>query len=170
MPEGEREQQQAPAAGRVWLLAEDPQDRELVFSYGFDEELNAAVKQLPRRWFDWRRKHWRVPADPRIAKQVEELLGRFAELQPSPDVLAWLSDSDRWRALVSVVVYEGRGAFALRTLSGEAPSDLEGVIEITEGRLVWPFAPAAASRLVQLEGVQLDDVASACVRTLRRGG
>ena len=104
--------------GRVWLLDEDPHDRELVFSYGFDEELNAAVKQLPRRWFDWRRKHWRVPADPRIAKEVEELLARFGELQPSPDVLAWLSDSDRWRALVSAVVYEGRGAFALRTLSG----------------------------------------------------
>ena len=68
MPEGDRDQQQAPAAGRVWLLAEDPHDRELVFSYGFDEELNAAVKRLPRRWFDWRRKHWRVPADPRIAE------------------------------------------------------------------------------------------------------
>ena len=68
------------------------------------------------------------------------------------------------------MIYEGRGAFALRTLSGEAPSDLDGVIEITEGRLVWPFSPAVASRLVQLEGVQLDDVASACVRTLRRGG
>ncbi len=170
MPEGDREQQQPPATGRVWLLAEDPHDRELVFSYGFDEELNATIKQLPRRWFDWRRKHWRVPADPRIAKQVEEILARFPELQPSPDVLAWLSDSDRWRALVSVVTYEGRGAFALRTLSGEAPSDLDGVIEITEGRLVWPFSPAVASRLVQLEGVQLDDVASACVRTLRRGG
>ncbi len=170
MPEGEREQQQAPATGHVWLLAEDPQDRELVFDYGFDEELNAAVKRLPRRWFDWRRKHWRVPADPRIAKDVEVLLARFGELQPSPDVLAWLSDSDRWRALVSVVVYEGRGAFALRTLSGEAPTDLDGVIEITEGRLVWPFSREAASRLVQLEGVQLDDVAAACMRTLRRGG
>ena len=66
VPVGElREQQQAPAAGRVWLLAEDPADRELVFDFGFDEELNAAVKRLPRRWFDWRRKHWRVPADPR---------------------------------------------------------------------------------------------------------
>ncbi|HLM26363.1 MAG TPA: DEAD/DEAH box helicase [Thermoleophilaceae bacterium] len=170
MSEGDGDQQQAPAAGRVSLLAEDSHDRELVFDFGFDEELNAAVKQLPRRWFDWRRRHWRVPADPRLAKEVEELLARFGELQPSPDVLAWLSDSDRWRALVSVVVYEGRGAFALRTLSGEAPDDLDGVVEITEGRLVWPFTAAAASRLVQLEGVQLDDVASACVRTLRRGG
>ncbi len=160
----------APAAGRVWLLAEDAHDRELVFGFGFDEELNAAVKQLPRRWFDWRRRHWRVPADPRIAKQVEELLARFGELTPAPEVLAWLSDSDRWRALVSVVVYEGRGAFALRTLSGEAPAGLEGVVEITDGRLVWPFSAAVASRLVQLEGVQLDDVAASCVRTLRAGG
>src|SRR5215210_6200917 len=170
MPEGEREQQQAPATGRVSLLAEDPHDRELVFDYGFDEELNAAVKRLPRRWFDCRRKHWRVPADPRIAKEVEELLARFGDLQPTPDVLAWLSDSDQWRALVSAVDYEGRGAFALRTLSGDAPQDLDGAIEITEGRLVWPFSREAASRLVQLEGVQLDDVAAACMRTLRRGG
>ncbi|MBA2421559.1 MAG: DEAD/DEAH box helicase [Thermoleophilaceae bacterium] len=169
MSEGELTEA-APAAGRVWLLAEDAHDRELVFGFGFDKELNAAVKQLPRRWFDWRRKHWRVPADARIAKQVEELLARFGELVPAPEVLSWLSDSDRWRALVSVVVYDGRGAFALRTLSGEAPADLEGVIEITEGRLVWPFRGAVASRLVQLEGVQLDDVAAACVRTLRAGG
>ncbi|MDQ3587256.1 MAG: DEAD/DEAH box helicase [Actinomycetota bacterium] len=169
MSEGERTEA-APAAGRVWLLAQDPHERELVFGFGFDEELNAAVRELPRRWFDWRRKHWRVPADPRIAKQVEELLARFGELAPAPEVLAWLSDSDRWRALVSVVVYEGGGAFALRTLSGEAPADLEGVIEITEGRLVWPFSAVVASRLVQLEGVQLDDVAAACVRTLRSGG
>jgi len=169
MSEAERTEA-APAAGTVWLLAEDPHERELVFAFDFDEELNAAVRQLPRRWFDWRRKHWRVPADPRIAKQVEELLARFGELAPAPEVLAWLSDSDRWRALVSVVVYEGRGAFALRTLSGEAPNDLTGVIEVTDGRLVWPFGAPVASRLVQLEGVQLDDVAAACVRTLRAGG
>ena len=160
----------APSSGTVWLLAEDPHDRELVFRFAFDEALNAAVKQLPRRWFDWRRKHWRVPADPRIAKQVEELLARFGELEPAPEVLAWLSDSDRWRALVSVVVYEGGGAFALRTVSGEAPSDLSGVVEVGEGRLVWPFDAAVASRLVQLEGVRLDDVAAACARTLRAGG
>src|SRR3954467_13615109 len=133
MPEGDRDQQQAPAAGRVWLLAEDAPDRELVSSYGFDEELNAAVKQLPRRWFDWRRKHWRVPAHPRVAKAVETLLGQFPDLVPSPEVLAWLSDSDRWRAICTVVARDGRGHFLIRTLQGEQPSELEGETQAGDG-------------------------------------
>ena len=69
-------------------------ERELVFAFAFDEDLNEAVKELPRRWFDWRRKHWRVPADPRSAKAVEQLLARFPALQPDAEVLSWLSDSD----------------------------------------------------------------------------
>jgi Penicillin binding protein transpeptidase domain len=92
-------------------------DPELVFDFPFNEELNEAVKRLPRRWFDWRRKNWRVPADPRLGRAVEELLGRFPELVPAPEVLAWLTDSGRWKALVSVVSRAGRGAFVLRTIS-----------------------------------------------------
>ena len=104
---------------RVWLRDEDPREgRELVFDFPFDEELNEAVKRLPGRWFDWRRKHWRVPADPRVAKPSAELLARFPELEPTPEVLAWLSESDRWRAVVTVVAHEGAGAFLLRTLVG----------------------------------------------------
>src|SRR5918999_3191930 len=118
-------QQDSAAAGRVWLLADNPRDPELVFDFPFNEELNEAVRQLPRRWFDWRRKNWRVPADPRIAKVVEALLARFPELEPSPQVLGWLRDAGRWRALVSVMKHEGAGAFVMRTLSGEVPSGIE---------------------------------------------
>ena len=81
--------------GRVWMLSERGRERELVFAFEFDEDLNEAVKELPRRWFDWRRKHWRVPADPRSAQAVQELLGRFPALQPDAEVLSWLSDSDK---------------------------------------------------------------------------
>jgi hypothetical protein len=84
-----------PASGQVWLLADNPREPELVFDFRFHDELNEAVKELPGRWFDWRRKHWRVPARPRVAKAIEALLARFPDLVPSPDVLAWLSDSDR---------------------------------------------------------------------------
>ena len=63
-----------PEQGRVWMLTERGRERELVFAFAFDEELNEAVKALPRRWFDWRRKHWRVPADPRASHEIQQLL------------------------------------------------------------------------------------------------
>ena len=66
-----------PATGRVWLLEDNPREPELVFDFPFHEDLNEAVKELPRRWFDWRRKHWRVPAHPRAGKAVEALLAQF---------------------------------------------------------------------------------------------
>ena len=141
----------APAQGRIWLL-QDPRAPELVFDFPFNDELNEAVKELPRRWFDWRRRNWRVPADARLGKTIETLLARFPELVASPEVLAWLSDSDRWRALVTVVAQNGSGAFVLRTISGEPPEDLEGDTSLGEGRLLMPFdaetahAPAVARR------------------------
>jgi SWI/SNF-related matrix-associated actin-dependent regulator of chromatin subfamily A-like protein 1 len=165
----ERENHSSPAAGRVWLLADNPREPEIVFDFPFDEELNDAVKELPRRWFDWRRKQWRVPAHPRLAKPIEGVLARFPELAPSPEVLAWLSDSERWRALVSVAPHEGRGAFVMRTLSGDPPDDLEGGIAVGEGRAVFFFSAASARSLTRAKGAQLDDLASICARELAAG-
>jgi len=162
--------QPAPTSGQVWLLDEDPRRPELVFAFPLDEALNETIKQLPGRWFDWRRKHWRVPADPRLAKPIAKVLEHFPALVPTGEVLAWLNDSDRWRALVSVTAHEGEGAFLLRTLSGEMPTgDLDGAIAIAEDRLVIPFDRRAARQLSQLEGIQLDDLARACARELATG-
>jgi SWI/SNF-related matrix-associated actin-dependent regulator of chromatin subfamily A-like protein 1 len=161
--------QQEPAGGRVWLLADNPREPELVFDFRFDEELNDAVKRLPRRWFDWRRKQWRVPADPRLGKAVESLLGRFPALVAEPDVLAWLSDSDRWKALVTVVARNGSGAFVLRTISGEPPEELGHAESVGEGRLLLPFGTDSAELLAELDGLRLDDLARYCARELRRG-
>ena len=159
-----------PPAGRVWLRADSPREPpELVFAFPLDAGLNEAVKRLPGRWFDWRRKHWRVPADPRIAKRVEILLARFPELVAAHEVLAWLSDAEQWRALVSVTTHLGSGAFVVRTLSGELPDGLEGGIAAGEHALLLPFAAEGARRLWQLEGVQLDDLARACARDLLAG-
>ena len=36
-------------------------------------------------------------------------------------MLAWLNESDRWRAAVTVVAHEGAGAFLMRTLAGDPP-------------------------------------------------
>ena len=157
-------------SGRVWMLAEKPREPELVFSFPFDEELNEAVKSLPKRWFDWRRKHWRVPADPRVSKAIERLLERFPDLVPAPEVLAWLSDSDRFRAVASVLVHEGAGAFVLRVLSGEAPEELEDAVEVAQDRLVIPFSEDSGELVLHLEGLQLDDLARTSARELRAGG
>jgi superfamily II DNA or RNA helicase len=157
-----------PAQGRVWLLA-DPREPELVFDFPFDEQLNEAVKRLPRRWFDWRRRHWRVPADSRLAKSVELLLARFPELNPDPEVLAWLSDSDRWRAVVSVVAHQGAGTFVLRTLSGSPPAELGDAPAVSADRMALPFSADAARLLTGLEGARLDDLARLCVRELEAG-
>ncbi len=159
-----------PERGRVWLLAEDRSKRELVFDFPVDEELNEAVKELPGRWFDWRRKHWRVPAEVATAKAVAELLERFPELAVEPDVVAWMSDSERWRALVSVVIHDGAGAFVVRTVSGDPPeTGLEGGIATSEDRLVFPFAAQSAARLAGLDGTRIDDLAQSCIRSLLAG-
>ncbi len=165
----EPSQQDSAAAGRVWLLADNPRQPELVFDFPFNEELNEAVKRLPRRWFDWRRKHWRVPADPRLGKAVEEVLGRFPELVAAPEVLAWLTDSGRWKALVTVVSRGGRGAFVLRTISGDPPAELAEAETAGEARLLLPFDRESAELLAELDGVQLDDLALGCARDLRAG-
>ena len=159
----------APQGGRVTLLADNPREPELVFDFPFDEDLNEAVKRLPGRWFDWRRKHWRVPADPRIAKSVEVLLARFSHLEADPAVLDWLTDSDRFRALVSVLAREGEGVFVMRTMAGEPPDDLPDGTEVGEGRHVFPFSAEAAIELLRLGGAQLDDLARLCARELRAG-
>ncbi len=156
-------------SGSVTLLDDDSRERELVFSFPVDEELNEAVRQLPGRWFDWRRKNWRVPAEPRAAKGVEAVLARFPELEPSPQVLEWLRDAGRWRALVTVLKHEGSGAFVMRTLSGDVPSGIDGALAVAEDRLVFPFDRESAEQLSRLQGVELDDLARACVADLRAG-
>ena len=162
-----------PATGRVWLLEDNPREPELVFDFPFHEDLNEAVKELPRRWFDWRRKHWRVPAHPRAGKAVEALLAQFPDLVPSPEVLAWLSDSDRWRAVCTVVARDGRGHFLVRTLQGELPEELEPdegrIVDAGDRRLLLPFGTGSAALVQRLDGLRLDDLATACVRSLRHG-
>jgi len=160
----------APGRGKVWLRAESRREQDLVFDFPFNEELNEAVKELPRRWFNWRAKHWRVPADPQIVKQVEAVLDQFPELDVAPEVRSWLGNAHNWRALVSVLVHDGAGAFVLRTVSGEPPDDeLEGAIEIAPDRLALRFTRENARLLDRLEGADLDTLARGCVREIQEG-
>ncbi|HEY1274952.1 MAG TPA: DEAD/DEAH box helicase [Thermoleophilaceae bacterium] len=159
-----------PVSGRVFVLDDNPRDPEIVFSFPIHDELNEAVRQLPGRWFDWRRKNWRVPAHPRAAKPIEGVLARFPELTPSREVLDWLSDSSLWRGLVTAHQDEhGSGVFLLRTLSGDPPDELEGATRVGEDRLQLAFTAESADLLSGLERVQLDDLARACLNDLRAG-
>jgi len=159
----------SPPGGRVWLLADNPREPEIVFDFPFDDELNEAVKRVPGRWFDWRRKHWRVPAEPRLARVVGAILARFPALDVDPAVAAFLTDSERFRAVVSVTAREGRGVFVMRVLAGDPPEGLPGAEQVADARLVVPFGVKAAEAVVELEGAQLDDLARACARELRAG-
>jgi hypothetical protein len=162
------ETQEAPTGGSVWLREAGTRDAELVFDFPLDHDLNAAVKQLPGRWFDWRRRNWRVPADPRLAPSVGQILERFPKLEATPGVRDWMSDSHRWRGLVSVTAREGKGVFAVRTLAGEPPSELPGPAD--DGPLVLlPLSRAGADLVEGLDGADLDDPARACVREIRDG-
>ena len=158
-----------PARGRVWLAADNPREPELVFEHPYDEELNEALRGLPGRWFNWRHKHWRVPADPRLARSVETVLARFPTLDAEPQVLAWLDDSGSWRALATAVAHEGSGAFMLRTLSGEAPEDLAGAVRVGDDRLRLPFNQRSARLLLSLKAAQLDDLARTSAHDLLAG-
>jgi len=157
-------------SGRVYLLEDNPRERELVFSFPVDEELNEAVKQIPGRWFDWRRKNWRVPAHPRVAKPIEGVLERFPRLEPSREVVRWLGESRQWRAVVTAHQDEhGRGAFLLRTLQGDPPPEVVAATSQGEGHLELPFAPSNAHFLADLDRVELDDLAHACLVDLLGG-
>jgi len=163
------ETQEAPSGGSVWLREAGSRDAELVFDFPLDHDLNAAVKQLPGRWFDWRRRNWRVPADPRLAPSVGQILERFPQLEATPGVTHWMSDSHRWRGLVSVTARDGRGVFAVRTLAGEPPEELPA--PTGDGPLVLlPLDRAGADLVESLDGADLDDPARACVREIGDGG
>ena len=144
-----------------------PSRAELVFDFPFNEELNEAVKRLPKRWFDWRRKHWRVPADPRIAKSVERLLGALPGLVADPGgaglaqrlrplARARLGGRLRGRAARSSCA---RSRATLRRSSSEAA-------DAGEGRHLLPFSMESADLLYELDGAQLDDLARGCAREL----
>jgi len=155
--------------GEVWLREAGTREAELVFSFPINEALNDAVKQIPGRWFDWHRKHWRVPADPRNGPAVTSILARFPKLEPRDDVLDWLSDSGKWRGLVSLTARDGSGYFVVRTMSGDAPEELEGALRTDSGLHLVALDADGVSRLRDSEGAQMDDLARGAAEEIRAG-
>src|SRR3954452_13035032 len=127
--------------------------RALVFRFPFDELLNAAVKRLPGRRFDWDTREWIVPARPEFAEEFAELLAVFPRIEVAPEVSAWLSKAG-WHGIASVwdVGYGPR--LGVRSLAGVVPAWLErdGRDE-GDGRLTLDLDVEAARLASELEGL-----------------
>src|SRR3954471_16682550 len=95
-------------------------NRALVFRFPFDELLNAAVKRLPGRSFDWESREWIVPARPEFAEEFAELLAVFPRIEVDPEVSAWLSDAG-WHGLASVRDLGYGPTLVVRSMTGIAP-------------------------------------------------
>ena len=137
----------------------------MVFRFPFDEELNAAVRLLPGRRFDWETREWSVPCVPRAAAAVAELLARFPALVATPGAAAFLEDAARWYA-IAAAWDEGYGPLlAIRPVGGTRPTWLaEREHEERDGWLLLDLDAELARLVGAADGVELDEVAAAAVR------
>ena len=99
-----------------------------------------------------------MPADPRTAPSVTAILARFPVLEATRGRARLAERLGPWRGLVSVTARDGKGFFAVRSMSGEPPEELPEPTE--DGPLVLlPLDRAGAELVDALEGTQLDDLA-----------
>jgi SWI/SNF-related matrix-associated actin-dependent regulator 1 of chromatin subfamily A len=142
----------------------------MVFRFPFDEELNAAVKRLPGRRFDWETREWTVPCNAHAAAAVAGLLTRFPGVLAEPEVAAFLEQAARWHAVAAAWDAGYGPVLAIRPVGGTPPPWLsERTLEVSAG---WRLLEldAGLARLVRAQdGIDLDDVAAAAVEALLEG-
>ena len=142
----------------------------LVFDLEVEEHVNAAIKRLPGRRFDWRRRVWTVPAVPRVAGAVVELLDARPWLTVSDAARDWLLAHAVWTASVGVWTREERPVFVVVDDGGEAPAPLaERADPWHAGRWSLPLDAPSAALLAGLEGAVLDARAREAVEAIRAG-
>ncbi|MGA9858621.1 MAG: DEAD/DEAH box helicase [Solirubrobacteraceae bacterium] len=176
MPEPIRRGDRAPLAAvpdsaHVSLRDERDGESTVVLSFPYDRSLVDLCRSIPHRRFDWERREWSAPASDWAAMKVTEALERFPDLQPSPEVAAWLAGvKQRWIGSVSTARRDGRGWWVLNTLAGPVPEPLRrGAVE-HEGRLLVPLSPEGAEALRAQRSARLDPGAERCAQILERGG
>ena len=157
-----------PGAGRVWLRSDNPRDAGARLRVpvrrgaerGGQAAAAAVVRLAPQALARARRSADRQGGG--------ELLGRFPELVAEPEVLAWLSDSDRWRAVVSVVTTRARARSCCGRSPATRPTSWTG--RSSSPRTAWSSRSSPERRQLPASstGVQLDDLARAC--GVSRGG
>ncbi|MDQ3676829.1 MAG: DEAD/DEAH box helicase, partial [Actinomycetota bacterium] len=165
--------ERAAAAGghHVWMRSAAAGD-ELVFAFAADQQLNAAIKRLRGRRFDFVERTWTVPAEPSRAAAVQALLEDHPWLTVSDDVADWLdAHAHAWAALATVVEHERAPWFVVDTLYGAVPLQLaQGAAQLDGGTLLLRADPAAAELLDGRASIELDAPATAVLSALRAGG
>jgi SWI/SNF-related matrix-associated actin-dependent regulator 1 of chromatin subfamily A len=155
-------------ADNVELRADHHGHLHVVFAFPYRADIVDAVRAIPGRRFDWDAKEWWAPQADDTAPFVKGVIERHPSLRVADDVRAWLSEAvSGWVGRVSATRLAGRGAFALETISGDVPEELEA--EERGGRHWVPFSQAAADVLLELRGARLDKRALRCATKLQVG-
>lgn len=152
----------------LWIRGGTAGD-ELVFAFPADQELNAAIKRLRGRRFDFVERTWVVPADPSQAAVVERLLEAHPWVTVSDAMEEWL-DLHRggWAALATVVEHEGLPWFVVNTLYGTAPQELLDIAAERDGGSFLLSADGTAAELLDARAsIELDAPAAAVLSALR---
>ena len=155
----------------VWLRG-GAAGEELVFAFPADQELNAAIKRLPRRRFDYADRTWVVPAVPSSAAALDALLEDHPWLTISDAVEDWLdAHAGAWAALATVVEHERAPWFVVDTLYGEAPQELlDGAAQLDRGALLLRADAVTARLLDGNASIEFDAPAATALAALIDGG
>lgn len=141
----------------------------VVLSFPYRAEIVDAVRRIPDRRFDWDTREWSAPAGDWAGAHVADLIARFPELEPSPEVTTWLQGvAARWTGTVTAVEHEGAGWFRLTTRLGTLPGAIAKLA--TETGLNTHLAPCTAEvaeALLEERGARLDGRATRCATYAR---
>jgi SWI/SNF-related matrix-associated actin-dependent regulator of chromatin subfamily A-like protein 1 len=151
-------------------LREIDGERQVVLAFQYDAAIVAAARTIPNRRFDWDSREWSAPAGDWAGARVAEIVDRFPELTTTPEVDVWLADvRRRWIGTVRTARFDGRGWWALHTLSGTPPAGLSpGSVE-DGNRLLVPFTKENAETLVTLGSARLSTAAARCLELVEFG-
>ncbi|HYF28132.1 MAG TPA: DEAD/DEAH box helicase [Baekduia sp.] len=160
-----------PGRPNVELRRDPHRGTLVVLAFPYDPDVVAAVRGIPQRRFDWDTREWWAPADEWAGVHVADVLARFPELVPTPEVEQWLKElRHRWTGRVTTTRYDGRGWFVLRTRAGELPEGLRaGAVAREDGTVLVALTQAVAAELAEQRGARPDAAAQRCIAELDLG-
>jgi SWI/SNF-related matrix-associated actin-dependent regulator of chromatin subfamily A-like protein 1 len=161
----------APAGGGPHVtLVHDRGRQWLAFSFPFDEALNAQIKRLPGRRFDWDDRRWLVPADRWLGSVVLEVFARHRWLVLSEDVRNWVDTFAGWHGIVTATEVKGEPVFVVMTFGGTPPAALvEHSEDDDDGTLLLPMTDDSVRLVEDVDGADFDDLAERCAVYVMNG-